>query len=69
MAYGARLESVLGASPRGFESPILRRKIRPFTMSGRFSFLGGVLGASRSTRGVRIPHSPLIYSAKCPVIS
>ncbi len=22
MAYGARLESVLGASPRGFESPI-----------------------------------------------
>src|SRR3954463_7526614 len=25
VAYGARLESVLGASPRGFESPILRR--------------------------------------------
>ena len=25
MAYGARLESALGASPRGFESPILRR--------------------------------------------
>ncbi len=25
MAYGARLESVLGASPRGFESPILRQ--------------------------------------------
>ena len=25
MAYGARLESVLGESPRGFESPILRR--------------------------------------------
>ncbi len=24
MAYGARLESGLGASPRGFESPILR---------------------------------------------
>ena len=24
MAYGARLESVLGESPRGFESPILR---------------------------------------------
>ena len=24
MAYGARLESVLGASPQGFESPILR---------------------------------------------
>ena len=26
MAYGARLESVLGASPRGFESPILRHE-------------------------------------------
>jgi hypothetical protein len=25
VAYGARLESVLGANPRGFESPILRR--------------------------------------------
>ncbi len=25
MAYGARLESVLGASPRGFESPSLRQ--------------------------------------------
>ena len=25
MAYGARLESVLGASPRGFESPLLRQ--------------------------------------------
>ena len=24
VAYGARLESVLGVSPRGFESPILR---------------------------------------------
>ena len=29
MAYGARLESVLGASPRGFESPILRRDPKP----------------------------------------
>ena len=27
MAYGARLESVLGASPRGFESPILRKQV------------------------------------------
>lgn len=26
MAYGARLESELGASPRGFESPILRKR-------------------------------------------
>ena len=27
MAYGARLESVLGESPRGFESPILRQLV------------------------------------------
>ncbi|MEY2826355.1 MAG: hypothetical protein RLZZ122_719 [Actinomycetota bacterium] len=27
VAYGARLESVLGASPRGFESPILRQQL------------------------------------------
>ena len=27
VAYGARLESVLGESPRGFESPILRSDI------------------------------------------
>ena len=29
MAYGARLESVLGESPRGFESPILRGMKKP----------------------------------------
>ena len=28
MAYGARLESVLGESPRGFESPILRQTLQ-----------------------------------------
>ena len=38
MAYGARLESVLGASPRGFESPILRHRTpEPAQVSG-FSF-------------------------------
>ena len=26
VAYGARLESVLGESPQGFESPILRQR-------------------------------------------
>ncbi len=26
MAYGARLESVLGLRPQGFESPILRKR-------------------------------------------
>ena len=39
MAYGARLESVLGESPQGFESPILRQmlespaRIRPAGLS------------------------------------
>jgi hypothetical protein len=28
VAYGARLESVLGESPRGFESPILRHSFK-----------------------------------------
>ena len=36
VAYGARLESVLGASPRGFESPILRHS-RLTKHSGKFS--------------------------------
>ena len=36
MAYGARLESVLGASPRGFESPILRNWARIPCESGLF---------------------------------
>ena len=31
MAYGARLESVLGASPRGFELISLRQKFDFFT--------------------------------------
>ena len=43
MAYGARLESVLGESPRGFESPILRdvmsRVIVPM-MARDFSLCG-----------------------------
>ena len=39
MAYGARLESVLGESPRGFESPILRGMKKP-PIKGVFSFPG-----------------------------
>ena len=35
MAYGARLESVLGASPRGFESPILRKQVATACQEGR----------------------------------
>jgi hypothetical protein len=41
VAYGARLESVLGASPRGFESPILRRFLaRKRRFSGAFGRWG-----------------------------
>ncbi len=39
MAYGASLESWLGASPRGFESPILRSEKAP-DFSGAFVLLG-----------------------------
>src|SRR5659263_768943 len=49
VAYGARLESVLGASPRGFESPILRRSEGPVTCR----YAGGgpfVVGASEAAR-------------------
>jgi hypothetical protein len=36
VAYGARLESALGASPRGFESPILRSGKSPKVIWGFF---------------------------------
>ena len=49
MAYGARLESVLGASPRGFESPILRHRTPgPLQVPG---FL--------------LPVVPLVFRAPC----
>ena len=35
MAYGARLESALGASPRGFESPILRHCVALYSLGCR----------------------------------
>ena len=40
MAYGARLESVLGASPRGFESPHLRHKSPIQTLVTPYSHTG-----------------------------
>ena len=46
MAYGARLESVLGASPRGFESPILRHRTPGLVGAPGFSLAGALrLGA------------------------
>ena len=44
MAYGARLESVLGESPRGFESPILRtisiHDVLPLVLGGAMVIKG-----------------------------
>ena len=47
MAYGARLESALGASPRGFESPILRKRINPH-LGGLFVCLFVGIGVIRT---------------------
>ena len=54
MAYGARLESVLGETPQGFESPTLRAK-RETPRKGRFLFSAKWLGDSRS----RVAAGPL----------
>ncbi len=56
MAYGARLESVLGASPRGFESPILRNLPRNFVEVPGF-FIVRVRKSHGSWRG-----SVLVFS-------
>ena len=47
MAYGARLESVLGASPQGFEAPILRQQEMDLSVFAgvHLSFIGGFCGA------------------------
>ena len=60
MAYGARLESVLGASPHGFESHILRApRKRTFTnetvkkpseKSGGFCLASGLLARGKNNR-------------------
>ena len=50
VAYGARLESVLGESPRGFESPILRTETDP-PRRVRFWLSGYSAGASADSSG------------------
>src|SRR3712207_5770674 len=50
VAYGARLESVLGESPRGFESPILRKRERP-PCGAAFLVCGGMGGRGPLTGG------------------
>ncbi len=61
MAYGARLESVLGESPRGFESPILRTSTTgkpPIRIAVGGFFVGaGRTGHLRSTTQFR-PRNP-----------
>ncbi len=59
MAYGARLESVLGETPQGFESPTLRAK-RETPRKGRFLFSAKWLGDSRS----RVAAGPLPSALK-----
>ncbi len=47
MAYGARLESVLGASPRGFESLSLRQAMSPSHVLGFLTCFSGMQMKSR----------------------
>ena len=74
MAYGARLESVLGASPRGFESPILRHRtpgplqvpgfllpVMPLVFrapSGPAALMGRATWRARGRRPAREPSAP-----------
>ena len=48
VAYGASLESWLGASPHGFESHILRSEKDPRFSSGVFSCLGQEINPSHT---------------------
>ena len=51
MAYGASLESWLGASPHGFESHILRRK-KPQITLGLFLFRSGFVDHRHQGLGI-----------------
>lgn len=69
MAYGARLESVLGASPRGFESPILRHQSG--TVRFRIFFMPYLLPLSRpcffSTTPPHTKSAAAYHAAPCDV--
>ncbi len=49
VAYGARLESVLGESPQGFESPILRAKNPLISQRVFFCLLAAIDSFARRT--------------------
>jgi hypothetical protein len=53
VAYGARLESALGASPRGFESPILRSRKSPSTHRWGFFVLAVTAVTSQNLEVIR----------------
>ena len=57
MAYGARLESVLGASPRGFESPILRHRTPGLIGAPGFSLAGTRKTPTRPNGGAVAPRA------------
>lgn len=65
MAYGARLESVLGASPRGFESPILRHHVRPCRVSLGQGLMHAIIGPpSTPLHARRVPRIRVLINAE-----
>jgi hypothetical protein len=59
VAYGARLESVLGASPRGFESLSLRQNKKDLPVAGLFYFDTGAGDSNdKAKSGFGPPVSP-----------
>ena len=57
MAYGARLESVLGASPHGFESHILRKPLACLTKTNEQVSFQDTAGEA-CTNDIREPEAP-----------
>ena len=60
MAYGARLESVLGESPRGFESPILRGLSRNTSSTWYCTGLAGRIFAGSGSLSSRKSECPKV---------
>jgi hypothetical protein len=67
VAYGARLESVLGESPRGFESPILRHRTgyRASERGSRFV----VESALSATEDVADPQIPELVAESAKLVA
>ena len=74
MAYGARLESGLGASPQGFKSPILRAHQNDSALAGSFCILrrehdlgGENLFSGGKINFGRFPYPPPSKNAHCRI--